>query len=174
MKNKKHMVAVVLGIGALSAILAVALSILDFRAFFTRGHDVQRIQGEWRVAASMRGGSPRPTSELSAVVFEGDTLIYRFKGGQEKSFAYRLDQQHQWFDVLRPEITPMLGIYELEEASLKICLNAGHGERSKASIRGRGQQTTCFLSLSDKATSTSASGGSGRWRRGRSGESCRK
>ena len=130
MQHKKHRIAVVLGLAALAVIVAVGLSILDFRAFFARGHDLKRIQGEWRVTATTRAGSPGPTIELGAVLFQGETLIYRFKGGTEKRFAYRINQQHQWFDLLRSETTPMRGIYELGEASLRICLNPGHGERS--------------------------------------------
>jgi RNA polymerase sigma factor (sigma-70 family) len=96
--------------------------------------DKEKIQGTWTVVSVKDNGQESSADELKGLtmVITHAKLVLKGVRGEEREFTYQLDpaQKPKWIDVADGE-KKMLGIYELDGDSLKICLNeTPGGERS--------------------------------------------
>jgi uncharacterized protein (TIGR03067 family) len=89
--------------------------------------DLDRFQGTWYLVMAMQDGKTLPEDKVkqTTIVFKGDT--FRFPGSAEyatsRAGTIKLDETKtpKEMDAISTEKEVMLGIYELEGDSYKVC-----------------------------------------------------
>jgi uncharacterized protein (TIGR03067 family) len=99
--------------------------------------DGDRIQGTWTVTSSEREGKKEPGTEKDPLQLEfaADTFRFLLPAGARHKQPYKLDPSKKpktidWLDGGKNGPSkPLLGIYELDGDTLKICWGKEGGER---------------------------------------------
>jgi len=125
MPHRGRTTAILLATGAV-VVMVVGVSNFwgDIVGFFQT--DADRIQGKWKTVLISMNGRPWATGKAAMQnvrIFEGETLRMVVEDVDREILGYRLDENHQpgWLDVIRPDGSSILGIYELEGDTLRIC-----------------------------------------------------
>ena len=101
--------------------------------------EMERLQGEWKVVSAERGGKATPDEEASqmSLVFDGNKATLKI-GTREEKLIYTLDSKKSpkeinlWNREFDNENAKVLGIYELDGDSLKMCWGRpGNKDRAK-------------------------------------------
>jgi len=110
-------------------------------------NDLDSMQGTWALVSAMQDGNPLADDKVkqTTIVIKGDT--FRFPGLAEdvtaRAGTFTLDatKKPKEMDSTSSEKETMLGIYELERDSYKVCFAPAGKPRPTefASIRGSGQ-----------------------------------
>ena len=110
-------------------------------------NDLDAMQGTWVLVSAMQDGNPLADDKVkqTTIVIKGDT--FRFPGLAEdvtaRAGTFTLDatKKPKEMDSTSSEKETMLGIYELERDSYKVCFAPAGKPRPTefASIRGSGQ-----------------------------------
>jgi len=110
-------------------------------------NDLDAMQGTWALVSAMQDGNPLADDKVkqTTIVIKGDT--FRFPGLAEdvtaRAGTFTLDatKKPKEMDSTSSEKETMLGIYELEQDSYKVCFAPAGKPRPTefASIRGSGQ-----------------------------------
>jgi uncharacterized protein (TIGR03067 family) len=96
--------------------------------------DIDKIQGAWTVSRMEINGKQQPKTLPVKVTFDGDKLLATVgKLKPESKGTIKLDpkQEPKWYEVKTPEGLTVLGIYELDGDTLKVCLSSPGDERPK-------------------------------------------
>src|SRR5262249_49327677 len=114
----------VLGVGAV--LLGVGLLLYPAQADPPRD-DRALIQGAWQAVSVERGGQPAPDDYTRSMrlVFADDRVSMPNRGLDEKKGAtFKLDPaaRPKTIDIVLEKEAKMLGIYELDKETLKLCL----------------------------------------------------
>lgn len=110
--------------------------------------DKDKIQGVWVFSSSERDGKQELTDLKGVLEIElgADTFRFHLPAGARHAQSYKLDPKASpktidWTPAGKPEPQqPMLGIYELDGDSLKICWGPIRGARPKEFTAKAGTQ----------------------------------
>jgi uncharacterized protein (TIGR03067 family) len=96
--------------------------------------DKEKLQGTWKVVSVELGGKGNEELKLDRLMFDGDKVRVVGTGrGQEEEGTFKLDpaKSPKTIDIqtLGSKQQPVLGIYQLEDHNLKLCLGRPGDER---------------------------------------------
>ena len=115
--------------------------------------DADRFQGTWIVARVEINGKVQPKALTIRVQFDGDRLLA--KAGNrpfEARGTFKLDQGRtpKAYDLTTAEGATVLGIYELDGDTLKVCLSAPGDERPTAMKTAPDDERTLIIYKREK------------------------
>ena len=119
---------------------------LVFVAAEPAGKDAERIQGTWEFVSAERSGKDEAISRENPLEmsFQAETFRFHLPAGANRLQSYKLHPEKSpkeidWLLGGKQGIEkPILGIYELDGNSLKICWGRQDGERPKEFDTKRG------------------------------------
>src|SRR5262249_2328783 len=97
--------------------------------------DKEAIQGTWIAESAQTEGKKIGDDQVKKckISFNGDKieLVGLSHGKGQGTFTLDPTKKPQGIDMRIPDMDDVFGIYELDGKTLKLCLNAGPGERPK-------------------------------------------
>jgi len=114
---------------ATGAVVVLLLAVVSFKGDVLRGwlhqSDLERIQGRWKDVSFKVNGMTSPINHGDYYVFKGEILRMIMGADREVVKSYYLDEDHQpgWFDMTSSKSRRLIGIYELDGDTLRICTN---------------------------------------------------
>jgi uncharacterized protein (TIGR03067 family) len=115
----------------LTAIAAVGVLVLGTGS--ARADDQEKFQGVWKPAKGVRGGMEMPADELAkmSIEFKGNKAKPRHGDRAEEEAEFTLDasKNPRTLDIKNADGKTVLGIYEFDGDTLKVCFSKDGGER---------------------------------------------
>jgi uncharacterized protein (TIGR03067 family) len=119
----------------------------------TKKKDEDRFQGTWSV---VKFEAPGEETQLEkervakmSIVFKGDAMESHLDGTVRESYRIKLDasKKPRHIDILdmRPKRSPLLGIYEIDGDTLKICWNKTDAEKGRPTEFSSTATNKCHL-----------------------------
>jgi uncharacterized protein (TIGR03067 family) len=100
--------------------------------------ELEKFQGEWVMASGTRDGKDLPAAEAAKMtrVIKGDQFVLMSDGKEVAKGSFKVDptKKPKTIDVRRAEegAKPVLGIYELDGGTQKVCIGAPGKDRPTA------------------------------------------